>query len=105
MKSLRLRNLARDEQVEISLEPGKNVKRWQGEILQVKRTSCFFISSDVGFPSCYETERISNVEILPTETDLLLVVELLLDLVSAKGGKGQRRTIIFSTIPLNRLLI
>lgn len=76
MKSLHLRNLALDEQVEISSEPGETVKRWQGEISQAQRTSCFFISSDVGFPSCYETERISNVEILPTETDLLLVVEL-----------------------------
>ena len=76
MKSLHLRNLALDEQVEISSEPGETVKRWQGEISQAQRTSCFFISSDVGFPSCYETECISNVEILPTETDLLLVVEL-----------------------------
>ena len=46
------------------------------EISQAQRTSCFFISSDVGFPICYETERISNVEILPTETYLLLIVEL-----------------------------
>ena len=77
MKSLHLRNLALDEQVEISSEPGETVKRWQGEISQAQRTSCFFISSDVGFPSCYETERIStDVEILPTETDLLLIVEL-----------------------------
>lgn len=46
------------------------------EISQVQRTSCFFISSDVGFPSCYEIERISNVIMSPTETDLLLVVKL-----------------------------
>ena len=77
MKSLRSRNLALDERVEISSEPEETIKGCLAQnISQAQRTSCFLISSDVGFPSCYETEHISNVEMLPTETDLLLVVKL-----------------------------
>jgi hypothetical protein len=60
-KSLLSRNPAPDGQVGISLKPKGPYQVMINGQQRVLPTSCFLISSDVGFPSCYEKGQISYI--------------------------------------------